>query len=1145
MKNKISQNKLLTVFIILCLLMSMLCNFAYAEDTSSAESSTQVVSIGGEESRADGLVKVSKTIEGTDTENVFDITLRVETKERLQTQLEAADTAIVIVMDISQTMNYTINATSSTSRYEAAMASAENFMTKFQQEAAKHTDVSYKLGYVAFNRDATEIFPLSPCYTEAEKNALVEEMKTDTEAIIKKANYATAQDRWTNIEAGLKRANDLLADADEQHKYVIFLSDGFPTTYVKTEYTGYIPTMSSTAITGWVDTKAYGQDGYFYNQKTNKLCYAGTSYSDKAATRAETMAAAMKTNKIKIYSIGVGLGEQQISGFQDFVIDCYPEGNDYVIGAGTEDFKEWLKNDIGSGFYYDSYDTEALSEAYENIFKDILKTNEESIKTAWISSDPMSSTAFSKVEFLKFYNKAGQLVDGNLTNPEGQTIENEATLIKNNGIDEISWDLKHSVYETKTEESSTVYLYDLKYRVRLSNEATDFVENQAYETNGVTKLTYRINKNGILQTPETLYYPLPQVKGYLGEFAFFKKDSKTGNPVSATFTLTHKDDCTSCAKIYDSKIVDIDAMEVTADAEGIVSFTEIPSGHEYVLNEKTAVPGYEPYTNSHAVTVSYDTVTIDGKSAVTKDELANLAQTSTQDASFTTVENIPLNKLIVKKDVTGDRDEAFFTEGAFSIKVTNEEGNFEETLSLPVNDNGTLRWETALDNLPADTYLVTETNAASGGEGYNLTTKVDYPSASGKEATSVVLSNGDEKQVVVTNNYEYIPDSTNFTAYKVWADDTNRDGMRPLSVRFALYVNGSKVPGEEKDVTTAVEGENNKFSVTFTYDKIKYKGQASVKEIGYTDKDGYHAFTDEMKNVPGYETTENADTITNTHTPDTTKFTVKKVWGNGTKGREKPVTVRLLANGSEVASAVINPDGDMTYTFKETEAGEPLYVYQNGEKIQYTLTEDDLGYGYYQKVESSDTGWLVTNTYSVYTPPTISKTVTKVWVDENDKAGVRPDSITVQLYRNDIPYKTKVLDAANNWTYTFTGLLETSAWTISEVDVPEGYTSSITENKDTFTIINTYEHEEEQEPEENPVEKPVEKPGNKPDDNLPPEENMEAPSEKPAESTNEDFGEDLEAVPKTADNSHFVIWFGIAVLSAVLLRRVAKLAKTN
>lgn len=90
-----------------------------------------------------------------------------------------------------------------------------------------------------------------------------------------------------------------------------------------------------------------------------------------------------------------------------------------------------------------------------------------------------------------------------------------------------------------------------------------------------------------------------------------------------------------------------------------------------------------------------------------------------------------------------------------------------------------------------------------------------------------------------------------------------------------------------------------------------------------------------------------------------------------------------------------------------------------------------------------------------YTPKKYTNlTVQKQWVDANNQAGVRPSSVTINLYRDTKspvdtsgkPYKTAVLNASNNWTYTWKNELKEDgktsyAFAVSEV-VPDNYTCS-------------------------------------------------------------------------------------------------------
>ena len=80
-------------------------------------------------------------------------------------------------------------------------------------------------------------------------------------------------------------------------------------------------------------------------------------------------------------------------------------------------------------------------------------------------------------------------------------------------------------------------------------------------------------------------------------------------------------------------------------------------------------------------------------------------------------------------------------------------------------------------------------------------------------------------------------------------------------------------------------------------------------------------------------------------------------------------------------------------------------------------------------------------------------TVTKNWSDGN--ASHANDSVTVKLLKDGKETgTTQVLNAANNWTYTFDKLDADSTWTVEEEPV-DGYTPSYKTEGTTVTITNT------------------------------------------------------------------------------------------
>lgn len=509
---------------------------------------------------------ISKIITPSELENYFDITLKVTTEEEARKQ----DMSIVIVMDISNTMNDYLDINKTATKYDAAIKSMESFIKKFASVSLNvPSSVTRKIGFVAFNTDAHLIFSLSDCKTLKQADTLIDKMKISTKKIIKAEGYGGSHLRFTNIESGLKASSDMLGNKTS-NKHVIFLSDGFPTTYISSGYKGYDPYTTYKANIN--DSK----EGYFFDGKKNttannqKVCLYGTSYSDRGAIKARNMAIQMKNNNITIHSVGVGIIKKEDGGTlktiaeyrnqsdkSNFsVIDIEKNATKYEIGGENdlEGYKNWLKNKIGSNIYYDATDTAGMNEAFNGIFENVKLLSEAGEVT-----DPMGND----IEFVKFYNDQDNKV----------SFEN----------DTIKWNLKDSKFVKSSKDNVTYYEYELKYRIRLENENPNFNYNNAISTNKKTTLSYVI-KDGEDITIKTLDFEIPRVEGYYASLEFDKKsDYKDEKLEGVVFELVHDDDC-SCM----NEIKHIDKnykLTASLNSSGKVIFDKIPSGHSYKLHE--------------------------------------------------------------------------------------------------------------------------------------------------------------------------------------------------------------------------------------------------------------------------------------------------------------------------------------------------------------------------------------------------------------------------------------------------------------------------------------------------------------------------------------------------------------------------------
>ena len=774
------------IILVLCISICTFEVFALHPDVLTDEGFKQVTNKGGTQytntkGENDG-VFVSKTIEETGLENYFDITLTVNSYSKVSEILKDQDLAIVIVMDISNTMNKNdvTQGGKNISRLKAAQESAKTFITKFE-DYSDDVNAIRKLGFVAFNTDAHKIFDFQDCNTNAKRDNLISEMITDTNNIATADGYATSPSRFTNIEGGLKMANNMLDKQDVKNKYIIFISDGFPTTYVKNGNKGYNPYMINKYNSDFDDKGTYTSsgDGIFYNEFSNKLCIDGTDYSDEGARRATAMAAKIKAKGTKIFSIGISISDSRVIDKNSYLTDVskeeYNAKNNFEIGSNGAEFKNWLQHTIGSGYYYDSTSLEQLNAAFDDIFVKVKASSSESSQATWVAKDPMGSIGDNHIQFIGLYDDLNTLQGNALINDT--TINQSDTATYSESDNTISWDLKNSMYSETTDDNGvTYYLYQIKYRVRLKNELTDFDINNVYNTNGTTTLTYAIRQEidgvlGSLSEDKKIEFPIPKVVGYLGSLTFTKQSNFGGSPLEgAKFKLVHSEHC-NC--LTENKHMDSNqAYYATSDANGMVTFNNIPSGHKYVLIETVAPDNHLLSQKTYDIEVAY-------------------GNTTGGPENMIVVNDIKTTNLEIFKQLDGnklaDKEFTFKVEikykdkkliGNYYYKKTGNGKEEEGTIDIAegiikLKDNEKI----TIYNLPATaTYTLTETNT----DGYEVSYILN--SSEEKEGTTAIcdLSNSCHLKAEGNNTIKFI----NLASYIL--PETGSSGMLILSIIGAL-----------------------------------------------------------------------------------------------------------------------------------------------------------------------------------------------------------------------------------------------------------------------------------------------------------------------------------------------------------------------
>ena len=378
-----------------------------------------------------------------------------------------------------------------------------------------------------------------------------------------------------------------------------------------------------------------------------------------------------------------------------------------------------------------------------------------------------------------------------------------------------------------------------------------------------------------------------------------------------------------------------------------------------------------------------------------------------------------------------------YTKNVDGYKITNT--HTPEVIDLPVekvwldnNNQDGIRPTEITVNLLANGQKVKTVKMTSDANGKWLHTFVNLPKYNdGKEITYTFSEEAVEgyevsyKDNIIENTHN--PSEKSITVNKIWNDSNNNDGIRPEQIEVRLI--GKVGNNEVYNNTTIIKEEEN---WTYTFVNLPEYNNGSI--ISYTL---------EETPIEGYTTnieeSEKAFVITNTHEKEQVIISGEKTWDdNDNQDGKRPatITINLLANGEVVETKEVSADsnGNWAYTFNNDK-------YQDKEEIKYTLEEVTVE-GYTTIIEEGS--YNITNYHK---PETLTYTINKEWLDDEDNDGIRPDSINVSLLANGKIIEKIVISKENNWTYTFENLPRYSNGEIIEYTIIEdelkGYTPSI------------------------------------------------------------------------------------------------------
>ena len=980
--------KMLSLVLCFLMLVSAMPVHAFAAEESDVTNGTYT----GETWAAGGTGTITHTINGTEVdlsktvtpvpgmENTYEITLQVQTSTH-HTYVTASG-AVVLVIDESNSMDwcaicgggedflfwdgrhesdcqYSGTVSNSQSRMYAAKAAAREFLETY---AGTDASASRMLAIVTFSTGYTTDLTWVNVAGGAGKNGYDSALR---------AIDGLSSNGGTNLEGGLYQALQELgssAISGVETPSVVLLTDGTPT---------------------------YRMNGG-----------SGSSGSAENNSAAANRATAIKNAGAELYTV------------------CFGVANDSTYTGGPT-VGNFLRDSVSSGsdYAYNADNADELMAAFKSITKDIVEGLDGS---GWTATDPMPD-----------HVDVTGAVPANFTTEDGSTY---------------TWELSDpQVIENGAD---TTYIYTCTYRITLDVQVEGFVEGQYYPTNEPTYL----NIGG-----EHYAFPVPGVKGVLPrtEVSVTKvwsdNDNRDGLRTNSVTLQLQKD-----GVAYGEPVVLSAANNWTYTWSDLI---EMSGGveHAYTVVE-AAVEGYKPVytangnelivTNVHEINTKDITVTktwVDADdqdgirpSSITVALLADGEQVATAEVTAAngwtyTFAGFPVNKAgqiaeaitytVAEVTVDGYKTQidGFAITNTHEPEVVAVEGS---KTWVDADDQDGIRPESITINLLADGQVV-KTATANEANGWAWSFE-DLPKyAAGKEIVYTIEEVAVEGYTSVVNGYDvtntHTPATVEVAGAKTWNDADDQDGLRPESITINLLADGEVVQ-------TATANEANGWAWSFT-DLPK---NAAGEEIAYTI---------EEVEVEGYETKVDGYNVTNTHVPATVEVSGTKTWADDSDRdgvRPESITINLLADEVVIKTVTVTEAEQWSWRFTDL----PKYKDQ-GTEIVYTITEESVD-GYTTEVD----GYNVTNTHE---NATVEVNGSKTWVDAENQDGIRPESITINLLADGKQVGSKVVTAADNWSWSFQNLLKYRdggvdiVYTIEEVAV-DGYKPAV----DGYNVTNIH-----------------------------------------------------------------------------------------
>lgn len=472
-------------------------------------------------------INMAKTIEGTEAENEFIITLSVDTNS-LVTDTQRSDAAVTIVLDISGSMLKNQMSGSTVKPYD------ERRLTKA----------------VAAINDFIEEFSV---VEDAEGNTIPGERWVSVVVFGNEGNCKVLRD-WVNVGNG----EDLSKTNEVEAVQLSYTDEGTNGTLSAGDVTASLSASQNTCISGGLST-ALSQLNSLPSTRTI-TCKNTILFTDGEPNVNDGKGASVPEGSYGNNDVDFQWAEYRASAVR-------AQSTLFTVAYGSEGHAQWLGNYIASNESYNFSGTDELD--LGDVFT-VIKNRINMMANAWTVTDPMGEN----IEFVEFLGtntgtvrtadgftwdlKADSSVDLSVENVSKYSLRYKVKL-NTLTIDESDWNGGESAYFLTNGETVLTYTFE-----KVIKEAEG-------EEEAVTEVLDSDSEN----------FLVPAVKGYCSSLDFVKTDAQ-GEKIDtnlATFTLESKAQDAEGNPLY----------KKTATAEnGDIHFENIPSGHEYILTETVA-----------------------------------------------------------------------------------------------------------------------------------------------------------------------------------------------------------------------------------------------------------------------------------------------------------------------------------------------------------------------------------------------------------------------------------------------------------------------------------------------------------------------------------------------------------------------------